>query len=705
MALLPLNTCFGKNILTYSLKLLSPPPTIDNGIYVYPTTVSDPNKDYIYSIDLSTNGYNGTLPGMSFTFSLVNGKFDNGKTTMKMSYDSLQLYKLHVKWNDITTNILIDTAYTATIKITQGIIILPSDTTVFQLQKGTNQQFVRKIASLKGQIPSLGAGPNRLINDNSQMQASVTDMEYSGINEGIGSKLVKQFEWTLPTGWRTTSDQYGTFITNPDVKQITIIPDKVNVGSIKVRAVNGIGSAYSEYDSIYFDRGFSFTNYPTSITFGDNTAKTFSTTLFNGITYEWSAPSGWQINGQGNTLEALNLNSVNVTPTFCSQTDGRVRVRLKKDGDISLWYDFKNYQGVPQPSITTNSSTIYQLEETTFSIGNTNLSNIQSISCSGNGIYYVGNQGLDFKVVGLQSGTLTMYVSLLMYGCSTPIVIPITISMQPHRLSINGLSNMCNQTTYTINYLSAGVAVQWNKSSNLSFVSPQGSNPCVFSYTGSGSGWIEASVYGIVLPRKEVWAGVPNSPEMGDCNGLTPPGEPLRDCFTLCFNRFFTEENTRYFDSDQRSNIIEWEWQKQSTNFDWGVNGGNEINFRPRSTNSIITFKGRVRNACGWSQWNYFSLGVVSCEEVLYSIYPNPATDILTIELTTSATISEAKSFSRTTTPYSIQLWNEHRGLVRTVESTESIKQVSLQGLPKGMYFIVLVKDGETINRQILWVK
>jgi hypothetical protein len=57
-------------------------------------------------------------------------------------------------------------AYTATIKITQGIIVLLSDTTVFELQNGTNQQFVRKIASLKGQVshsPSVCKRGGRII--------------------------------------------------------------------------------------------------------------------------------------------------------------------------------------------------------------------------------------------------------------------------------------------------------------------------------------------------------------------------------------------------------------------------------------------------------------------------------------------------------------------------------------------------------------
>lgn len=120
MVILPLNICLGITTFTYSLKQVSIPNTIDDGKTVFPTTVSDPNKEYVYNIDLNINGFVGQIPSMRFSFSLLNGKFSDGKTTIKMSYDSLQSYKLHVKWDDITSNNMIDTAYTASIKITSA---------------------------------------------------------------------------------------------------------------------------------------------------------------------------------------------------------------------------------------------------------------------------------------------------------------------------------------------------------------------------------------------------------------------------------------------------------------------------------------------------------------------------------------------------------------------------------------------------------
>ncbi|MPL99776.1 Karilysin [bioreactor metagenome] len=90
-------------------------------------------------------------------------------------------------------------------------------------------------------------------------------------------------------------------------------------------------------------------------------------------------------------------------------------------------------------------------------------------------------------------------------------------------------------------------------------------------------------------------------------------------------------------------------------------------------------------------------------------IYPNPATDRLTIELTADET-ENADILLRTTRktvvePYIIQLWHERNGMVREIKSTERVTHISLLGLPKGMYFVHLQKDNEPIQKKLLWVK
>lgn len=63
---------------------------------------------------------------------------------------------------------------------------------------------------------------------------------------------------------------------------------------------------------------------------------------------------------------------------------------------------------------------------------------------------------------------------------------------------------------------------------------------------------------------------------------------------------------------------------------------------------------------------------------------------------TTSTTVVES---------YIIQLWHERNGMVREIKSTERVTHISLLGLPKGMYFVHVIKEGEVVQKQILWVK
>lgn len=98
-------------------------------------------------------------------------------------------------------------------------------------------------------------------------------------------------------------------------------------------------------------------------------------------------------------------------------------------------------------------------------------------------------------------------------------------------------------------------------------------------------------------------------------------------------------------------------------------------------------------------------------------LYPNPATDLLIVKIKSNEAINDdvtnetiyndiisSSTMSSTEDSYTIQLWNDRYGLVRTVEITKSDEQISLSGLPKGMYFVHLIKNKKTLQKQILWV-
>jgi hypothetical protein len=94
----------------------------------------------------------------------------------------------------------------------------------------------------------------------------------------------------------------------------------------------------------------------------------------------------------------------------------------------------------------------------------------------------------------------------------------------------------------------------------------------------------------------------------------------------------------------------------------------------------------------------------------LVSIYPNPATDQISVELSAveEASVDGAvllNTASAKPENYTIQLWSEQLGLVRTVEMTGLKQQISLQSLSKGMYFVHLLKNKEIVDKQKFWIK
>lgn len=353
--------------------------------YVYP------QKDYTYMVKTNSN-IQGSGVG-NFTIKITNGKKSGGTLTQ---IDVNENIEFSVQWNDMVD--------TCNVKIDKAVAYVPTSDT---LSSKTPIRYSYRIASLKGQTPVIGISSNPPIGNNQNITAQIiTETTYPNLYQysllnGWVNKPAEYYEWTLPANWTAAGQTGSTFILSASQKTIIITPDYVNAGIIKIRALNALKIAGSETKLNTLDRGFSFTAFPTNITFGDNSAKIFSSTLFDGITYEWSVPTGWQINGQGNSLQGLNLNSVSITPSFCTQTDGKVQVRLIKGTDISDWYNCQ-YAGINTLAISSPSS-IYQYENTFFSISNIYSPNVSSVTWNGADMITI-TQGLSPKMIFKKTG-------------------------------------------------------------------------------------------------------------------------------------------------------------------------------------------------------------------------------------------------------------------------------------------------------------
>ena len=270
------------------------------------------------------------------------------------------------------------------------------------------------------------------------------------------SSQVEKYEWTLPEGW-TSGNQKGVFTTSSG--SIDITTNNMGAGTVKVRGINRLAEFdKSEYASITFTRKFDYTAYPASVPYGKAQTHTFSTQLVKGMTYEWNVPSGWKINNGGNTKEEVELNSVSITTSVCP-TDGAVKVRLKKNGEISQWLVCP-YGGVTDPSITSTSA--YQFEYSSLAL-DIAPSLLSEITWSGAGVHVVSGQRTTTpKVIFTKSGPVTVQVAFVLLGCSGKRTISKTFNVSPFRYFISGEPVVCSNGNYAIDNVTVPSEVQLN---------------------------------------------------------------------------------------------------------------------------------------------------------------------------------------------------------------------------------------------------
>ena len=87
-----------------------------------------------------------------------------------------------------------------------------------------------------------------------------------------------------------------------------------------------------------------------------------------------------------------------------------------------------------------------------------------------------------------------------------------------------------------------------------------------------------------------------------------------------------------------------------------------------------------------------------------FSLFPNPAVDVVTLKLTGVEGEQRAPgspSAMGTTSTYEIQLWSG-LAMLRSFQTNQPTFQIPIAGLPAGLYFVRVIKDGQTYTEKLI---
>lgn len=210
---------------------------------------------------------------------------------------------------------------------------------------------------------------------------------------------------------------------------------------------------------------------------------------------------------------------------------------------------------------------------------------------------------------------------------------------------LSGPATVCTTATFSFGDICKVPSnATWTKSSNLQITSSNGFSITVNrSGTNNGPGFVKATFQNGMSVTKNFWVGVPNFNSLqpvGNVDGYNPLepnisfGTNGEGCNAIRYNAIFNAPS-----------ILEYEWEKFTTDVAWSVNNAGNIHISPQC-NKNFSFRVRARNICGWSAWQEFEFPLTRCTIACdvpadpsivganFLLSPNPVTsNILTISV------------------------------------------------------------------------
>ncbi len=290
-----------------------------------------------------------------------------------------------------------------------------------------------------------------------------------------------------------------------------------------------------------------------------------------------------------------------------------------------------------------------------------------------------------------QNGALVNQVESAWYA--------VGVGSQPTISSVTGPTLLCSSpnSTFSLSNRPSGTSLYWTKSTNLEYVSGQGTNNYTVraSASAGGAGWIKATIHyscDSLSVQYSVWVGPPS---------VTVTGDATSDCTNT--THYFTATQTSYY--------------ANPTSFSWNLvplNGNTVSPYGYQNSQCAITFynpysasgytvQARATNSCGTGSYGSTSIYIHTCLTFLLS--PNPASGTVTVtkqisgasQIESSAALSEDAS-----TIYTIRIINYYGSLQYTTTRSGDSFTIPINTLKDGQYIVQFSNGKEVFNSQLI---
>jgi len=243
--------------------------------------------------------------------------------------------------------------------------------------------------------------------------------------------------------------------------------------------------------------------------------------------------------------------------------------------------------------------------------------------------------------------------------------------------TITGPPDVCTYCPQQFTVTNAPAGFTWGKSSNIT-LSGSGNSVTAYAPVGGSDGWISINYNGMELVRQylTVSAGAPVFDYIEGPAQLEPGSS------SHYYQAHFNQHLPTYYD---------WEvYGAPSSWYGLSMNGYSGISlcfFNPATYSVYVT----GFNACDYDS-GYMDVAAYYEQKQSYKYYPNPASDILTIEIDQQA-VDNAKAQKKTSGDqfFDIRLFDIF-GVMQRYKTTNKAGNVEIDvsGLPNGIYFLNL---------------